>query len=295
MTSWRILAAAGVIIVAVAAPALAQAPADTKAAQASSTTKTSWSDLPDRFQVDAGFFYVNLATKLTFQGTIGPADEVSFEKDLGVSDVASTYWLDTTLRLGRRHQFKLSYVSVTRDGDPRILTRDFIWNDEVYTAGLSASGSLGTNVLSAYYRLAVIKRDRFEIGPALGLGYLKLNARIAAQGSLTKPGGQIEAVSLDESGSLGVPTGDIGGFFNAWLSKRVVMRGDFLYIVVKPGEWEASVTDWRIGVDFYPWRHVGIGTQYKYNSFRYEQPVSEMNVSGEVKYKGLQVYASFLF
>jgi hypothetical protein len=30
-----------------------------------------------------------------------------------------------------------------------------------------------------------------------------------------------------------------------WLGRRVVARGDLLYIIVKPGESEASVTDGR--------------------------------------------------
>ena len=47
MKTWSILATAGLSIVVMAAPALAQAPADAKTAQASSTTKTSWNDLPD--------------------------------------------------------------------------------------------------------------------------------------------------------------------------------------------------------------------------------------------------------
>ncbi len=117
------------------------------------------------------------------------------------------------------------------------------------------------DLLSTYYRFAVSKRDRFEIGVATGLGFLQLRASVKAQGSLTGPGGQIKTVNLDESGELGVPTGDIGGYFNAWLSKRVVVRGDYLYILIRPSDMEASVADWRLAVDFYPWRHAGIGVQ----------------------------------
>ncbi len=216
------------------------------------------------FQVDAGYFRLNASSTLRLQGTVGTATDVSFEKDLGVPKTANTLWLDTTIRTGRRSQFKIGYMSFTRQGTSHTLTRDFTWNDEVYTAGLTANGSLGTELFSIYYRLSIIKRDRFEIGPAIGLGWLKLTAAVAAQGSLTLPGGQVQSVSLDESGSLGVPTADIGAFFNAWLAKRVVLRGDFLYISVKPADWDASVKDGRFAVDFYPWRHLGIGAQYQF-------------------------------
>ena len=218
-----------------------------------------------------------------------------FEKDVGVAKVANTFWLDTTLRLGRRHQLKVSYLKLTRDGGPKSLTRDFTWNDKVYTAGLSASGSLGTALLSTYYRLAIVKRDRFEFGPAVGLGYLTLEAGLEAQGNLAGPGGQVQTVSLDESAKLTVPTGDLGGYVNVWLSKRIVMRGDYLYIKVSPGNQEATVNDGRVAVDFYPSRHVGFGAQYKYNSYRYDQDSEKLKLGGTITYQGFQLYGSFLF
>lgn len=293
MIRLRALAIAVSAVAAMAAPAVAQAPVEAPAPPPSA--RQSWNGLPERFQVDAGYFRVQMTTGLRLEGNVGPANEVSFEKDLGVSDTAGTYWVDATIRMSRRNSFKINYISVTREGQPQSLTRDFTWNDETYVAGLTASGTIGIDLISTYYRFAVSKRDRFEIGVATGLGYLKLEAAVKAQGSLTGPDGQIDSVNLDESGSLGVPTGDIGGYFNAWLAKRVVMRGDFLYILIRPADMEASVTDWRLAVDYYPLRNVGLGVQYKYNEFRYQQSLEKGNLGGTVGFQGLQVYASFLF
>jgi opacity protein-like surface antigen len=289
----RTLAIALFGFTAVTMPALAQAP--TAAPPPQPATKQSWNGLPDRFQIDAGYFRVEMATGLRLEGTVGPANEVSFEKDLGVSDTADTYWLDATIRMSRRNSFKISYISVTREGQPQSLTRDFTWDDKTYSAGLTASGTIGMDVISSYFRFAITKRDRFEAGIATGLGYLQLRAGIKAQGSLTGPGGEVEKVNLDDSGKLGVPTGDIGGYFTAWLTKRVVMRGDFLYFLIRPQDAEASVTDWRVGVDYYPLRNVGVGVQYKYNEFRYQQGIEQGNLGGTVSFQGLQVYGSFLF
>ncbi len=293
MIRLRTLVIAVSAVAAMAAPAVAQAPVEAPAPLPA--TRPSWNGLPERFQVDAGFFRVQMTTGLRLQGSVGPANEVSFEKDLGVADTAGTYWVDATIRVSRRNSFKINYISVTRVGQPQSLTRDFTWNDETYSAGLSASGTIGMDLISTYYRFAVSKRDRFEIGVATGLGYLQLSAAINAQGSLTGPGGQIESVNLDESGKAGVPTGDVGGYFNAWLTKRVVMRGDFLYILIRPSDVEASVTDWRLAVDYYPLRNIGLGVQYKYNEFQFRKGFEEASLGGTLGFQGLQVYASFLF
>ncbi len=293
MTGLRTLTAVALGIAVMAVPALAQAPAAAPAPQPA--TRQAWSDLPDRFQVDAGYFQAQMTTALRLQGSVGPANEVSFERDLGVADTAGTYWLDATVRMSRRNSFKINYVSVTRQGQPRSLTRSFTWNDETYSAGFTASGMVGMDLISTYYRFAVSKRDRFEIGVATGLGFLQLRAAVKAQGSLTGPGGQVQTVDLDESGKLGVPTGDIGGYFNAWLARRVVVRGDYLYMLIRPSDMEASVSDWRLAVDYYPLRNVGIGVQYKYNEFRYHQSTETASLGGTVGFRGPQVYGSFLF
>jgi hypothetical protein len=80
-----------------------------------------------------------------------------------------------------------------------------------------------------------------------------------------------------------------------WASKSVSVRGDFLYIIVKPGESEASVTDGRVAVDVYPWKNVGFGAQYKYNKFYYKRDIKEAGLGGDLTFQGVQLYASFLF
>ena len=55
-------------------------------AQESSGT---WNGLPDRVQVDTGYFNMTADTVLTFQGGPGTGN-VDFERDLGVDDNAHT-------------------------------------------------------------------------------------------------------------------------------------------------------------------------------------------------------------
>ena len=58
------------------------------------------------------------------------------------------------------------------------------------------------DILGGYYRFAAYRNDRFEIGPAIGIGYLWLNAGIRATGTI---GGLSR--SLDQSVSTGSITG----------------------------------------------------------------------------------------
>jgi hypothetical protein len=281
--------AAAVLTVLVSVPALAQAPPP------SGGGTGTWNGLPDRFQVDTGFFRINADTNLRASGGVVPATDVSFEDDLGLSPNASTFWVDATWRLGRRHQLKFGYTKLSRDSQSLILGRAFNWDDKVYAAGLSASASLSNSITSAYYRFALIKSDRLEIGPAVGFGYLTIAAGIRATGTVAVAGGGTRSVTLDQSKSVGQMTGDVGAFFNGWLSKKVVVRGDFLYVKVTSGKTTAAVTDGRLALDAYPSKHLGFGVQYKYNKFNVDRGILDAKVGGSLTFQGPQIYASFLF
>ena len=252
-----------------------------------------WNGLSDRFQIDTGYFRITADTVLRYNGAQGSGD-IDFEKDLGVDEMVNTFWVDATWRVGRRHQLRLTYTNLNRDRADYTLGRDFTWGGQTYNAGLSASTSTGSDILGGYYRFAIFRNERFEIGPSLGIGYLWLNAGIRATGSITGPGGT-ESRTLDESASTGSITGALGGYANGWLTKRLVTRADFLYIKVNPGDTEASVTDWRLGADYYFFRNAGLGVQYKYNKYTYDRGILVSDLGGEVTYKGFQIFLSFLF
>ncbi|HYN01318.1 MAG TPA: hypothetical protein VE359_02620 [Vicinamibacteria bacterium] len=249
----------------------------------------NWNGLSDRFQIDTGYFRMTTDTQLRYNGGPGSGD-INFERDLGVDKNVDTFWIDGTWRLGRRHQLKLSYTRLNRDRADYELERDFIWGGETYKAGLSASTSTGTDLLGGYYRFALFRNDRFEIGPTVGIGYIWLNARVQATGTIAGV-----SRTLDESASTGSVTGAVGGYANGWLTKRLVARADFLYIKVSPGDTDASVTDWRIGADYYFFRNAGLGVQYKYNEYSYDRGILVSELGGEITYKGFQVFLSFLF
>jgi len=266
--------AAALGLVAVSAPAFAQSPPAT------------WNGLPDRFQIDAGYFHLDAQTVLRFEG----ADEIDFERDLGVPDGNNTFWLDATWRAGRRHQIKLSFTRNSRERPDRVLTRDFTWGGQTYPAGLTARTETSADLFGGYYRFALLKKERYEVGPTVGIGHLSMDARIRATGTVGGATG-----TIDQSASLGSVTAAVGGYASAWPAERLLVYGDFLYIKVNPGNSQASVTDWRLGANYYVFHNAGLAAQYKYNHYRYDRDIVSDSLGGHVTFQGFQVFASFLF
>jgi hypothetical protein len=254
----------------------------------------TWNGLPDRFQIDTGYFRLNANTQLRYNGPQGGSGTIDFEQDLGLPQTVNTFWVDGRWRVGRRHQLQLGFTRLSRDRSSQTLQRDFTWGGQTYNAGLSATTTSGSAILGGYYRFAVFRNDRFEIGPTVGVGYLWLNATIKATGTVSGPGGS-ESRTLDEGTSTGSITGALGGYAEAWPAKRFVLRGDFLYIKVKPSGSEASVTDWRLAADWYFSRNAGVGVQYKYNKYTYDRGILVSQLGGELTFDGGQVFLTFRF
>ncbi len=280
----RLVRSSSVVALAVASSALA---ASARAQPA------PYSDVPDRFRIEAGAFRIGADTNLTFNTGGGATAPVDFE-GLGVPDNATSFYVEGFWRPWRRHQFSLSWYSNSRDGESHTADRDFTWGDRVITAGTSVRGRVGSDYFSGVYRFAAYKNDRFEIGPSLGIGYLTLEAGIAGQisGSV---GGVSGSIPFFVSKDLNQPTGDLGGYFYWWAARRLLVRGDLRYILVKPENSEASVTDGRAAAVYHIWPQVGIGLQYTYTKFRYDRGLMSRELGGNLRYSGGQIVLAGAF
>lgn len=249
----------------------------------------SFTDVPDRFLLEVGGFNVNADTQLRLSSQRLPGGTIDFENDLDLPDVAQRGYFDAYWRVGRRHLVNLSISRLHREGPGRTLNRDISWGDTVFPIGVRLVGHVNADNLAGAYRFAAFRNERIEVGPALGFGYLWITAGLRVEGM--GAGGLV----LDQEGTTGSITGDLGGYFQWWATKRLSVRGDLRYILIKPERAEASVTEGRAGLVYYPWPKVGFGAQYTYTKFRYDREILASELSGSFRYSGPQVLVSFAF
>jgi hypothetical protein len=256
------------------------------AGSAAAQGASSFTDVPDRFRLEVGGFRIASDTEFQFSRD-GNSSVVDFEQALDLPEASTRGYVEGYWRAGRRHLLGLSYSRLSREGPGITLDHEIHWGDQTFPIGANVHGRTSSDYLSGVYRFAVYRNDRFEIGPALGVGVLNLEAEIEAQGSQGRSG----STSTD----LTQPTGSIGAYVYAWPAKRLLFRGDMRYIKVKPGDSEASVSDGRASLVYHPWRQWGIGAQYAYTRFRYDRGLLSSKLGGSLRYSGLQLVLGYAF
>ena len=260
-------------------------------ADAQSSSET---DVPSRLVVEAGGFNMRFLTNHTLNTPLLDPTTVSFENDLGLPDTMNRGYVDAYWRVSRRNQLSLSYAAATRQGDPLTLARNVDWGGVVFPIGVRAAGRLDTRFLSGGYRFSAVKNGGFELGPAVGFGYLWMTAGISAAAGAGLPSGTVTS-AIDREVDFNTPTADVGGFANWWVTRRIYIRGDFRYGFFKPSDSEAAITQARASATWYPWQHLGFGAQFVFDKFRYDRIRSSTELGGTYRVDGLQLLVSTAF
>jgi hypothetical protein len=172
------------------------------------------------------------------------------------------------------------------------LDEEIHWGDEVFRVGAEVQGTNDSDFLSGVYRFALVKNEKVEIGPAIGLGYVWITAGMRGQAGVGM--GDDEAIrDIEVEQTASSITGDLGGYLYWWPGRRWLVRGDARYIVASFEDSEGAVTEARASLTWYPWRQVGFGLQYTYTKFRYDRDLLVTDLSGLYQYDGVQFLVSF--
>ena len=148
--------------------------------------------------------------------------------------------------------------------------------------------------ISGVYRFALIKNEKLELGPALGVGYVNITSGLRGELGVGI-GDETASVPFDTEAEVGSITGDIGGYLYWWPGERFLVRGDARYIAIGLEEADAAITEGKASLTWFPWRKVGFGVQYAYTKFLYERNRAFVGLGGTYQYDGLQFLVNVAF
>jgi len=217
-------------------------------AQAASLNPT----LDDRFQVRLGPFYANMDSKIT----VASGQEIDLEERFDDNALTGAIYLNW--RVTPRINLEFGYSQVTRDESERIEQDVPLGDLAVLPGGSSFSGEFNTRVYRFAAGYSVLRSEKSEVGITLGVSAVNIEDSLA----FTPAGGP--KITVLESDTT-EPLGSIG-LYGTWaFSPQWLISGRVGYLGLKLGDLEGKMWDVFGGVEYRPWKSVGVGLAYVYN------------------------------
>ena len=245
-----------IIVLLVAASAL---PAS---AQIFDQTYLDQKGLSDRFTLSLGSFITTFNTNASAAGEAG-GGEVDLEEDLGLKPDIGEIRLTGQYRFARKHALTFGYWASSRSAEGT-LERDVEWNDVVYPVSATVRTESGYDNLKLAYRYSFVNNGTVDFGASAGFSVLKFNIALEGEAEIIGPGGPVGTEQRREEEDLIAPVPVVGLAVEWTLRPRLFLRGGVEFFKANYQEYTGKLMDGVVGLDWFPWKHVGFGAAYNY-------------------------------
>jgi len=275
---------------------LAAAALVSRAAEDSATSKEGKGYLPwEKGSVKFGGFIAAFDSNLGFgvnnaAGVTFNAEEV-FNLDSGLT----VFRAEAMYRPGEslRHQLDFTYASYHRDGSGT-LSEDITINGTTYPVGAQVKSLFDFDIIRGTYTYAVLQDERMRI--ALGLGLYAIPVEYGL--SIETTGGRSNVEGADTT--LPLPALALRGEFQ--LIPKLFLNASIDAMYLEISDFQGSLLDVNIGLEYRPWKHVGFGLGYNSMAVHAEAQQSSSNYPGadfvgsiDVDFNGLMLYGKLSF
>ena len=218
--------------------------------------------LSDRFTLNLGSFITTINTNAQASGDAG-GEEVDLEEDLGLKPDIGEIRLSGEYRLARKHALTFGYWATKRESETT-LEEDIEWNDVVYPATVTLRAESGYDNFKLGYRYSFVNNGTVDFGASIGFSILKFNIALEGEAQVITPEGPIGTERRREEEDLIAPVPVVGLNVEWAMVPRLFLRGGVEFFRANYQEYTGDLIDGVVGIDWFPWKHVGFGAAYNY-------------------------------
>jgi len=226
-------------------------------------------------RVYLGGFHAASKTSLFINSSmLGKGTTIDPEEALGIDEKKIIPRAEVIFNPGKRHEIGFTYWTIRRS-NTRILDRDIQFGDATFSKNSSVTSKFNTTNYALTYRFSIFVDQHWDAGASIGGKIIDFDTRINANlngNSYSKKNRTYAPVPL-----LGIHGGYKSG-------KHFIARGTAEFFTLNISEWDFSMIDARIGMEYYPIRHLGIGIDYHFFDTRIDK-VPSGKLDGQFKYR----------
>jgi hypothetical protein len=239
----------------------------------SNAQEADWTVHPamqDMWTLRVGAFQPKADTTARLDGAGGMiGTKINLEDDLGLSDRDTLGSALLSVRLANRWRIEAEYFSLDRS-NTKAIDRTIEWGDISFPVNTVVNGSFDSTIYRLSGGYSIIKDNKSELGVALGLFATDFSATLASSGIGS------------QTGDVLVPLPTIGIYAAYALSPRWLVSGRVDYFGIKYGDYDGSLLNATIGLDYRFFRNFAVGVGYRH--VEYNLSVTKPKFDGELNY-----------
>jgi len=245
-------------------------------------TETAIAQEDPRFSISIGAFFTDRDSQTRVDGDAGRGTDVDLESDLGLKRSDTVFRVDGYWRFAEKHRFDFSVFDLSRSSSKQI-EREITWQDTTYAINSTVETDFDLVIYKAGYTWMFLKRDRSFLGATFGLYVADMKATLSA------------ARARVESNDLTAPLPVIGLRGEYRFADRWALRSSGEIFAVDYGDYEGSLYDVFVGLDFNATKAISVGLGI--NAVELDVRVSKSRLNGDLnwQYDGALAYLKFDF
>jgi hypothetical protein len=249
----------------------------------------------EKGSVSLGGFVSVFNSDLSFGLNNAPGVKINAEDVFGLQSTLTVFRANALYRPGesRRNQLDFDYAAYHRSGEAT-LSSSLTIDGTTYPVGAHVSTIFNFDIIRGTYSYAFIQNDRMRIAAGLGIYAvpLKYGLEIQTSGGLSSVGGADTTLPLP---ALALRTEFL-------VVPKVYVNAGFDAMYLEVSNFQGSLLDASMSVEYRPWKHVGFGLGYSYMGLNVKAQNSNSSYPGvnfvgtvDVRFDGLLFYGKYTF
>ena len=219
--------------------------------------------LSDNFYITLGAFRSSNSFNISAEGDLGDGieEEINFGKSIGVDESTTLFFSEMRWKFGKTRKWSLfgQYFDANSSGEA-VLDEDVEWQDNIYKEGSLVGAGVGIAVYRVFIGRSFVKNQQHDFGVGAGIHNLDLSAFMEGE------------VSIDEAttdfrrgeASANQPLPNIGVWYNFSPARKWLIHARVDWISASIDEYDGSLWNSAIGVNYQAFPHVGFDLAYTY-------------------------------
>lgn len=290
MSSISIVRAFAAILISTSTIVSAHA-ADDSASTGSESEYLPW----EKGSFKLGGFVTFFDSSVSFGLNNHPGVNISGEHILGLDSTLTLFRVEAMYRPGesRRNQVDFYYARFHRSGEA-VLSKDLTIDGTTYPIGATVDSVFNFDIIRGTYSYAFLQNQRVRIAGGLGVYVVPLKYGL----DITTSGGRTGVQGADTT--LPLPSLALRGEFQ--VIPRLFLNASINGMYLKINDYTGWLADVDAGVEYRPWKHVGVGLAYNFTAVTVETETDNTGYPGanfvgsvDIRFSGLLFYGKFSF